>query len=159
MDLFGPDDEVGLWTFSTEQRGSATPYNEQVPIGAISGNKDRMRSVISALSAEGGTALYATARAAQQKLLSTVDPDKINAVVLLTDGKNEYPKDNDLDGLLRDLDANNLENSVRVFTIAYGEKADLDTLKKISMASRAAAYDARNPASIDDVLVNVISNF
>ena len=46
-----------------------------------------------------------------------------------------------------------------MFTIAYGDKADLDTLKKISMASRAAAYDARNPATIDDVLVSVISNF
>ena len=159
IDLFAPDDEVGLWTFSTEQHGSSTPYNEQVPVGAISGDKDRMNNVINSLSAEGGTALYATARAAQQKLLSTVDPEKINAVVLLTDGKNEYPKDNDLDGLLRDLDANNLENSVRVFTIAYGEKADLDTLKKISTASRAAAYDARNPSSIDDVLVSVISNF
>ena len=130
-----------------------------MPISPISGDKDQLAGVIKGLSAEGGTALYATARAAQQKLLSTVDPDKINAVVLLTDGKNEYPKDNDLDGLLRDLDANNLENSVRVFTIAYGDKADLDTLKKISTASRAAAYDARNPSSIDDVLVSVISNF
>ena len=159
IDLFAPDDEVGLWTFSTEQRGASTPYTEQVPISPISGDKDQLAGVIKGLSAEGGTALYATARAAQQKLLSTVDPDKINAVVLLTDGKNEYPKDNDLDGLLRDLDANNLENSVRVFTIAYGDKADLDTLKKISTASRAAAYDARNPSSIDDVLVSVISNF
>jgi Ca-activated chloride channel family protein len=46
-----------------------------------------------------------------------------------------------------------------VFTIAYGDAADLNTLKRISSASRAAAYDARNPISINDVLVNVISNF
>jgi Ca-activated chloride channel family protein len=159
LDLFAPDDEVGVWTFSTERPGAATPYTEQVPIGAVSANKARMRTVINSLSAEGGTALYASTRAAQQKLLSTVDPNRINAVVVLTDGKNEYQKDNDLDGLLHDLDANNLENSVRVFTIAYGDKADLDTLKKISTASRAAAYDARNPATIDNVLINVISNF
>jgi len=130
-----------------------------VPIGAVSGNGDRMKQVIGQLSAEGGTALYYTTRAAQQKMLSTVDPTRINAVVVLTDGKNEYSRDNDLDSLVHDLDANNLENSVRVFTIAYGDKADLDTLKKISTASRAAAYDARNPASIDAVLTNVISNF
>jgi Ca-activated chloride channel family protein len=159
IDLFSPEDEVGLWTFSTEQRGATTPYTEQVPVGAVSGNKDRLRSIISGLHAEGGTALYATTRAAQRKLLSAVDPDRINAVVLLTDGKNEYQKDSDLDGLLRDLDANSLENSVRVFTIAYGDKADLDTLRKIATASRAAAYDARDPSSIDNVLVNVISNF
>jgi Ca-activated chloride channel homolog len=159
IDLFAGDDEVGLWTFSTEQRGSTTPYTEQVPIGPVSAGSGRLRQVIGALHAEGGTALYATTRAAQQKLLADVDPDRINAVVVLTDGKNEYQKDNDLDGLLRDLDAASLETSVRVFTIAYGDKADIETLRKISKASRAAAYDAHDPASIDTVLINVISNF
>lgn len=159
VDLFAPDDEVGLWTFSTEQRGSGTPYTEQVPIGPVSGNSGRIKQVIAGMHAEGGTALYATTRAAQQKLLAAATPDRINAVVLLTDGKNEYPRDNDLNGLLRDLDAANLENSVRVFTIAYGDQADLGTLKRISSSSRAAAYDARDPSSIDDVLVNVVSNF
>jgi Ca-activated chloride channel family protein len=116
--------------------------------------------VIGALSAGGGTALYATTREAQRHLLANAAPDRINAIVVLTDGKNEDPGgDNDLDALLHDLDASSLENSVRVFTIAYGDKADLDTLNKISKASRAAAYDARNPATIDNVLTNVISNF
>jgi Ca-activated chloride channel family protein len=159
VDLFAPDDEVGLWTFSTNQRGASTPYTEQVPVGAVSANSGRIKDVINGMHAEGGTALYATTRAAQQKLLAGATADRINAIVVLTDGKNEYPQDNDLDGLLRDLDASNLENSVRVFTIAYGDKADLGTLKRISQSSRAAAYDARNPATIDNVLVNVISNF
>jgi Ca-activated chloride channel family protein len=160
LDLFAADDEVGLWTFSTEQQGTSNPpYNELVPVGAVSGSRDRMRQVITSLSAGGGTALYATARAAQQKLLASADPNRINAVVLLTDGKNEYPRDNDLEGLLKDLDASSLENSVRVFTVAYGDKADLGTLQRVSKASRAAAYDARDPSSIDKVLINVISNF
>jgi Ca-activated chloride channel family protein len=159
MDLFAPDDEVGLWAFSTEAKGGTTPYTEKVAVGPVSATAPTIKSAISALAPEGGTALYATTRAAQQKLLTTATPDRINAVVVLTDGKNEYPKDNDRDALVRDLNADNLENSVRVFTIAYGDKADLDTLKQISAASRAAAYDARNPATIDNVLVNVISNF
>ncbi|MDT4987149.1 MAG: Ca-activated chloride channel [Micromonosporaceae bacterium] len=159
VDLFAPDDEVGLWTFSTEQAGASTPYTERVPSGPVSANNAAIKSVISGMHAEGGTALYATTRAAQQKLLASATPDRINAVVVLTDGKNEYPKDSDLDSLLHDLDAGNLENSVRVFTIAYGDKADLNTLRRISSASRAAAYDARDPASIDTVLTNVISNF
>jgi Ca-activated chloride channel homolog len=159
VDLFAPDDEVGLWSFSDEQAGGPTPYTEQVPIGPVSADGTQIKNAITGLHAEGGTALYATTRAAQQKLLDTADPSRINAVVLLTDGKNEYPKDNDLGGLLTDLDANNLERSVRVFTIAYGDQSDLGTLQRISSASRAAAYDARNPTSIDSVLVNVISNF
>ena len=86
------------------------------------------------------------------------DPASINAVVVLTDGRNEYT-DNDLAGLLRDLEASAQENGVRVFTIAYGPDADLETLQQISEASRAAAYDARNPATIDKVFANVLSNF
>jgi Ca-activated chloride channel family protein len=46
-----------------------------------------------------------------------------------------------------------------VFTIAYGPDADLATLQEISEASRAAAYDARNPTSIDKVFSDVLSNF
>jgi Ca-activated chloride channel homolog len=159
LDMFAPDDQVGLWTFSTEATGQTKPYTEQVPVGALSGDKDQLKQVINGLAPGGGTALYATARAAQQDLLASADPSRINAVVLLTDGKNEYPKDNDLDRLIKDLDASTLENSVRVFTIAYGEQADLKTLQAISNSSRAAAYDASDPTTIDKVLLNVLSNF
>ena len=46
-----------------------------------------------------------------------------------------------------------------MFTIAYGADADLATLQQISGASNAAAYDARNPATIDKVFADVLSNF
>ena len=77
----------------------------------------------------------------------------------MTDGKNEYPDDNDVDGLIRQLGDQALEGGVRVFTIAYGEDADLDTVKRISEASHAAAYDASDPQTIDAVFTNVLSNF
>ena len=159
LGTFAPDDQVGLWTFSTETSGRSLPYTEQVPVGDVSAVRDRIRRSVQGLFPEGGTALYATTRAAAANLAGSTDPTRINAVVVLTDGKNEYPKDNDLGALLSDLDAANHENSVRVFTIAYGDQADLDTLKKISTASRAAAYDARKPSTINDVLTNVVSNF
>lgn len=158
--MFATDDQVGLWTFSTPLDGQTTPWREIVPVGAVSGNGTRLREAITGLSPGGGTALYASTRAAEKAMAATLDADRINAVVVLTDGRNEYPPDNDVDALLRDIDASSLEvGSVRVFTIAYGDKADLDTLKRIATASRAAAYDARDPASIDKVLVAVLSNF
>ncbi len=52
--------------------------------------------------------------------------DTINAIVVMTDGKNEYPEDNDLDGLIRPARRPVPEDGVRVFTIAYGQDADLD---------------------------------
>jgi Ca-activated chloride channel family protein len=159
LSLLSPDDEVGLWTFSTELGGAATPYTSQVELGALAANKAKIEKVVKGLSADGGTALYATTRAAQQKLAGSADPSRINAVVVLTDGKNEYAKDNDLDSLVRDIDTAEKEIPVRVFTVAYGGQADLGVLQRISAASRAAAYDAGDPTTIDKVLVNVLSNF
>jgi len=87
------------------------------------------------------------------------DPARINAVILLTDGKNDYPPDVDLDGLVHELQSQNESEAVRVFAIAYGADADLPTLRRISSASRATAYDAADPASIDKVFTAVVSNF
>jgi hypothetical protein len=46
-----------------------------------------------------------------------------------------------------------------VFTIAYGDQSDLKRLQEISLASRGAAYDAVNAATIETVFADVISNF
>ena len=48
---------------------------------------------------------------------------------------------------------------MRVFPIAYGADADLNTLTRIAQASRAAVYDASDPTTISKVFVSVISNF
>jgi Ca-activated chloride channel family protein len=46
-----------------------------------------------------------------------------------------------------------------VFTISYSDAADTATLKAIAQATSAAHYDASNPATIQQVFTNVISNF
>ena len=158
---FAPDDEVGLWTFSTGKTLQDRPYNKLVPIASVISNKSALDNTIRRLVPSGGTALYATTKAAQRELASNLDPNRINAVVLLTDGKNEFPPDTDLDAVINQLSGSSesTATAVRVFPIAYGEKADLGVLTKIGEASRAAAYDATDPASIDKVLTAVISNF
>lgn len=87
------------------------------------------------------------------------DPDRINAVVVLTDGQNEYPADNDRLRLIEDLTSGDQTKRVRVFTVAYGPKADLDVLRQIAQAGTGAAYDARRSRTIERVLDDVISNF
>ncbi|MGW0877027.1 substrate-binding domain-containing protein [Streptomyces sp. NPDC002740] len=159
LGLYHPDDEVGLWAFSTETGDHPEPYRQIVPPGRVRDNRQRLTDAINGLNAEGGTALYSAVRAAHQKMLADLDTDRINAVVVLTDGRNEYPPDNDLDALLRDLDAAQLERSVRVFTVAFSDQADFGTLTKIATATKATSYDARDPAVIDKVMVSVISNF
>ena len=90
------------------------------------------------------------------------DAERINAVVVLTDGRNEDPRNTDLGALLDLLRATNEGQSsrpVRVFTIAYGADADKDVLRQIAETTNAAAYDASDPKSINKVLTAVVSNF
>jgi Ca-activated chloride channel family protein len=155
---FSPDDEVGLWTFSTGATLQDVPYTEKVPIAPLKTNAAALKAAIGGLSPKGGTALYATARAAYDDMLKKADPDKINAIVLLTDGKNEFPPDSDLDGLAKKLSSGE-ELRVRLFPIGYGDKADMNALNTIAEAAEAKAYDASDPATLDNVLTAVVSNF
>jgi Ca-activated chloride channel homolog len=155
LKLFAPDDDVGLWVFTTGMDGGAD-YAELIPIGPVGPRLDEFRRRISGLTPLNGTPLYTAIGAAVDTMRLGLDPDRINGVVVLTDGRNEDPRNNDLDGLLRDLDS---ELAVRVFPIAYGEDADLAVLTEIAEASRAAVYDASDPTTIDKVFVSVISNF
>ncbi len=82
-------------------------------------------------------------------MLKDLSTDRINAIIMLTDGQNEYPPDDDLASLLEQLNGESADTSVRVFTIGYGEGADPETLQAIADASRGAYYEATDPASIE----------
>jgi Ca-activated chloride channel homolog len=159
IDAFADDDEVGLTSFSTDLGDNGEPWLTLEPIGPAKRAVPAMKDDISAMVPGGGTALYATLRHAQAEMLQDLPTDRISAIVLLTDGKNEYPPDEDLDSLLDELRGESADTSVRVFTIGYGEGADPQTLQAIADASRGAYYEATDPVSIQKVLVSVISNF
>ncbi|HUR14318.1 MAG TPA: substrate-binding and VWA domain-containing protein [Mycobacteriales bacterium] len=159
LDQFGSRDDVALWEFSTPLSGSTEPYRQLVPFTPIKAGKALLRKEIAGLHPEGGTALYATTRRAFRVMSTGVTADRISAVVLLTDGRNEYAADTDLKTLERELSPEDTALSVRFFPIGYGADADLPTLRVIAQAARGAAYDASDPASIDKVFTAVLSNF
>lgn len=158
LDQFAPQDEVGVWAFSSDLAGDR-PYLELVPIGPLGPRVEDVKAKIASLEPRGGTALYATLRAAVHRLREELDPGRINGVILLTDGRNEYRRDTDLAGALRLLRAGGEGSAVRVFPIAYGRDADRATLGRIAQASRTTVYDARVPASIDQVFNAAVANF
>jgi Ca-activated chloride channel family protein len=151
-------DQVGFWVFTTDLPSPSTITLDLVDVGPLSQTRQPITDAIAGLTPLNGTPLYAATKLAADDMNASQDPASINAVVVLTDGRNEYT-DNDLNGLVSTLQASAQEIGVRVFSIAYGPDADLQTLQKISEASWAAAYDARNPATIDKVFANVLSNF
>jgi Ca-activated chloride channel homolog len=156
---FAADDEVGLWEFSTERGPNLEPWLEMQPVGPASTSVPAMQVDVAGMVPDGGTALYTTLRKAQERMLADLDTKRINAIVLLSDGKNEYPPDNDLNSLLDQLKGESLDTSVRVFPIGYGEGADPESLGAIAEASRGTYYEANDPASIEKVLASVLSNF
>jgi len=160
---FKVDDLVGLRIFSTGiSRTAPTDYVDLVPVGPISAQRELIASKIRSLIPTQGTPLYTVAADSYTGLRDSYDPKRINAVVLLTDGKNEDPRNTDVEKLLTILRAGSEGQSatpVRIFPIAYGKDADLSVLRRIADATNAAAYDASNPTTINKVFTNVVSNF
>ena len=159
LDGFAEQDEIGLWIFSSEQgQNSDVPYTPLVDIAPAATSIPQIESVVPNLIPNGGTALYATTKAAHALLDTDASDARIEAVVVLTDGVNEHP-DNDLGAVVDQLETEAGEPSIRVFTIGYGEDADQETLQAIAEASDARSYNASDPLAIEQVMIDVISNF
>ncbi|MBV9253528.1 MAG: substrate-binding domain-containing protein [Actinobacteria bacterium] len=161
---FKADDQVGLRIFSTgiNARGPDTDELDLVAIGPIASNREALATRIDSLVPTSGTPLYSTAKNSYNFLKSSYDPKRINAVVLLTDGKNEDPNNNDFNSTLNALRSGSEGLSttpVRLFTIGYGKDADLATLRRMAEATNAASYDASDPQTINKVFTAVVSNF
>lgn len=162
LDQFKPEDEVALRIFSTDLGPPEHPdYVDLVDFGPISAQRERIALEIERLVPVSGTPLYTVAQESYAELKEEYDAARINAVVLLTDGRNEDDF-NDLNATIARLRAGSEGQSatpVRLFTIAYGGDADKATLKRLAEATNAATYDASDPGTITRVLTAVISNF
>ena len=85
LDEFQPKDEVGLWVFSTFLDGERD-YLELVPPGPLRDTRGAIEQSVRGLIADGGTGLYDSTAATVQAVRDGLEPSKINAVVLLSDG-------------------------------------------------------------------------
>jgi Ca-activated chloride channel homolog len=163
---FKPHDEVGLRIFSTGLGSGDELWIDLVPIAPMSRNEQALRNRIDELYPTNGTPLYDVTLSSFAGMYEAFDDSRINAVVLLTDGKNDdgEPAD-DVQQLqltlseLERLSQGELGRPVRVFTIGYGTDADLSLLRQIAETTNAASYNASDPKSISKVFTAVVSNF
>jgi Ca-activated chloride channel family protein len=158
LEQFSPDDELSLWAFSTKLDGDK-PYLEIVPRRRVRDGLAEFRSEIGGLTPHGATGLYESTQAAVDAARQQFADDRINAVIVLTDGKQDPPQPDALPRLVSALESEDEDSAIRVFPIAYGDDADLGILRQIADASQGAAYDAKDPATIDRVFTAVVSNF
>jgi Ca-activated chloride channel family protein len=155
LDLLSLRDEVGLWTFS------APGPVERVPIGKLSDNKAALQQTIDGLVAPktGATDLYTTVSAAYDAMTASRDPEKINAIVVLSDGKDTVGGPGSREALIQKIEAATREKPLPIFTISYSHDADPDTMKLIASTSKALHHDASDPKNIDEVFKSVFQNF
>jgi Ca-activated chloride channel homolog len=162
LGLFTDHDEVGLWSFSSRS-GSRAGYASLVDIGPMGSTigtgtrRQRMTEALGGLTAGGRTGLYDAVAAGYRAVQGRWRSDRINALVLLTDGKNEITGGLGRDELLR-LVGTEDGRPVRIITIAYGPDADQANLALIARATKGAAYLAPSPGDIPKIYSQALSN-
>lgn len=166
LELFASDDQVSLWTFTDAEVSGQPEIVEIVPMGSLTSNRAAIERAVEGLFPQYGTPLYEATQLAYEEAITNYDPERINAVVVLSDGANvdliQSDDADQLEALLADLGAaSEGRNSrpVRVFPIGYGSGANLDVLGAIAEAAASAVYDASDPNTIDKVFAEVVSNF
>jgi Ca-activated chloride channel family protein len=161
--LLADDSNMGLWQFSLKLDGD-TDYRRLVPIDPVGetvngvSRRKLLMQKTDELKAAGDTGLYDTALAAFRELTTAYTSGRPNQVVLFTDGKNDDPSSISLDDLIATLKREfKPEHPVHLITIAYGDDADTLALQRISAATEAKAYSARDATSISQVITDVLT--
>jgi Ca-activated chloride channel homolog len=163
--LFAPETNLGSWVFSTDL-GGGKDWREDIPIGPtnakLPNGQTRREVLLGALTtmqaSNGDTGLYDTTLAAFRAVKRSYAPDRINIVVLLTDGINDDPGGGiTKEELLRQLKAGQGNQKVGIITIAFGANADVTSLRQISQATGGIPYVVRDPREIIKVFTEVIS--
>lgn len=159
LDHFTAGDEVGLAAFSSAGDANLTP-GLVTPVGDVSQNRGELIAAVNGLAPQTFTPLYAAVDEFSKLQAGSYDPDRITAVVLLSDGANETAVPLiDEATLLSNLGHLHHHSPVLVFTLAYGADADVATLQRISSATGAHFYDATDPTKITAVLGDLVTSF
>jgi Ca-activated chloride channel homolog len=158
-----PDSELGLWTFTASRRKD---YVERVALGRLD---DRVRGQLrrDALTAavakmrpvpNGNTGLYDTTLAAFRQTAEAYTFGQLNAVLLLTDGRNDLdPGGISLGALLATLGKDfDKSRPVRIITFAYGKDADGPTLARIAQVTDGKSYSTVRPDQVGSRLTDVL---
>ncbi len=137
LDMMGEQDTLSLMTFNNQ----LTWITKNANVGE---QREYIRTQLNALIAQGGTALYDATQAAYQELIEHPHPDKISAVVVLSDGADTNSRYVGFSQLIKNINFDSESRPVRIFTIGYGKGADMHILSDIANTSQAKSYAGDN---------------
>lgn len=120
-------ERVGLVEFNTDVANI-------IELDTLANNRVILGTAVDGLTANGNTALLDGVRTAYQRLQRQADPERINAIVAMTDGR-ENASLTTLSRLVGEIRQGNEDVPVIIFCIAYGRDADYDVLQALADAS------------------------
>jgi Ca-activated chloride channel family protein len=112
-----------------------------VPLDRLGDSRGALVSAINGLQAGGDTALLDGVLRAYKELQRLNDPERINAIVVMTDGQENASHISVWDLTDRMQRGNQTGPPVVVFAIAYGRDADYGTLEQLAQATGGQARE------------------
>jgi Ca-activated chloride channel family protein len=160
---------IGLWSFAGRQ-AKDQPYRELarvMELGAVDAG-DSHRHVVDAALADapkrlspGGTALYDSTLSAMRTVRTSYDPKATNAVVVFTDGANEYSGGIDLKEFQRKVAADAKAHPrapILLVCIGIGPAADMEALRAMVAPVGGRAYRAESTEAVRTLLLESMAH-
>jgi Ca-activated chloride channel family protein len=163
LSLFSNKWSVGVWRFSTNENG-AKAWKQLVPITSLVRGREDLQDSINKLDPKvnGGTGLYDTVLDAYLHAKKNYSAQKINSVILFTDGKNENADGITDDKLVAELKkAQDPKKPIRLVLIGIGDKVSVEELKMIRDAlpgSNSGVFLAPDPTLITSIFAQAIGS-
>ncbi|MGA8046834.1 MAG: VWA domain-containing protein [Dermatophilaceae bacterium] len=155
-----PDTDLGLWTFTTN-RGDAfvEPLVPLAPLSAQStgaSHRERLTTAVTGLQPipTGDTPLFQAVLDAYQEAQDTYAWGRLNAVVVVTDGRNDHPsgtltEEQTIDQLRLLYDG---MRPVRILALGYGPETDLAGLTRLADVTGGQAFQGLTEAEAATLL-------
>lgn len=163
--LLDDSTELGIEVFSSHMDGNK-PYRTLIPVGPLGQRQGSLtrRDLIQAGLAKvqvnkgANTALYETLIAAYSDMKKSYEPDKINSILLLTNGTDHLPGGLSIDDTVNQLKSMyDPKHPVQVIIIGFGKNADRAELEKLTSATEGGAYVAQTPEEVQRIFLEAIS--
>ncbi|MEU9885194.1 substrate-binding and VWA domain-containing protein [Sphaerisporangium sp. NPDC051011] len=170
LKLFPDKTEAGTWIFSTNLNGKGVDYREAVPVGPLSAkiNGVTRRDVLiqsfarMKAKATGDTGLNDTLAAAYDKMKAEYEADKINTILVFTDGVGNDDPEGGISNseILKKLRAEFDETqpiSIIIVALGANDAAGRKQMQAIAQATQGQAFFPRNALEIRKVFLEGIS--
>ncbi len=165
LTLFPESSELGQWVFSTDLDGD-TDHRELSPIRELGEtvdgqtHREAMTEELRDIEPkpDGDTGLYNTYLAAYREMSQTYKNDRVNAILMLTDGEDDTDEGISLDTLLSEIEDESSEDQpIPIMTIAFGPSIDPEPLDKIAEATGGGSYTTEDPTEIGEIFLKAFS--